>query len=86
MKKYHDRHEVLLSHYQSWLDGFTKLAVFQEMCHPLIKNSHQLMAAGIRFPDANNTLATAPEYLYRLIDNKTLPDTLLIQPDIEPRG
>lgn len=45
------RHETLLRHYQHWLDGLTKLAVAQGMCHPFIKNSHQLMVAYIHFPE-----------------------------------
>ncbi|HGM9946481.1 TPA: hypothetical protein ACKRWH_001282 [Providencia rettgeri] len=66
MKKYHARHEALLRHYQHWLDGFTKLAVFQEMCHYLIKNSRQLMVADIRFPDNDSTPTVVPVCLIPL--------------------
>ncbi len=83
MKKYHARHEALLRHYQHWLDGFTKLAVCQGMCHPLIKNSHQLMVADIRFPDNGSTPAVVPVCLYRLIHGKTLPEPLSVQSDMD---
>ncbi|MEQ5127740.1 hypothetical protein ABN225_13170 [Providencia alcalifaciens] len=82
MKKYHARHETLLRHYQRWLNGLTKLAVEQGMCHPLIKNSHQLMVANIRFPDTDSTPAVVLVCLYRLIHGKTLPEPLSAQADI----
>lgn len=43
------------------------------------------MVADIRFPDTRNTLTVVPEYR-PLIHNKTFPDTLLIQADIEPKA
>ncbi|EOZ4984475.1 TPA: hypothetical protein ACXIB4_001108 [Proteus mirabilis] len=53
------------------------------MCHPLIKNSHQLMVADIRFPDNNSTPAVVPACLYRLIHGKTFPEPLSVQSDMD---
>lgn len=53
------------------------------MCHPFIKNSHQLIVADIRFPDNDSTHAVVPVCLYRLIHGKTLPEPLSVQADID---
>ncbi|MEQ4924155.1 hypothetical protein [Proteus hauseri] len=73
----------MLRHYQSWLDSFTKLTVFQGVCNPLIKHCHLLMVADIRFPDTNSTPAVVPAYLCLLIHGKMLSEPLSVQSDMD---
>lgn len=53
------------------------------MCHPFIKNSHQLMVANIRFPDTDSVPAVVSVCLYRLIHGKTFPEPLSVQADMD---
>lgn len=79
-------HEKCRAHYKALLchlDVLTKLAVEQRMCHPYIKNSHQLMVADICFPDNDSTPAVVSVCLYRLIHGKTLPEPLSVQSDMD---
>lgn len=68
MKKLPARYEELLSYYQRWLNGYTKLSICQEMCHSLIQNSHYLMVSYIRFSSHEACqVAVIPARLYRLV-------------------
>ncbi len=82
MKKYHARYEILLRPYQCWLNGLTKLAVEQGMCHSYIKNSHQLMVAKIRFSDTDREPAFVLICLYYSIQGRTFSEPLSAQANI----
>jgi hypothetical protein len=49
MKETKTRYNSLLVSYQRWLNGFTKLAIINGMCHPNIQASHHLMVAVCTF-------------------------------------
>ena len=52
MKETKTRYDSLLDSYQRWLNGFTKLAIINGMCHPNIQASHHLMVGSLYFPGA----------------------------------
>lgn len=70
MKETKTRYDSLLDSYQSWLNGFTKLAIVNGMCHPNIQASHHLIVGSLYFPDAGQMMAVVPQCLYRLIYGK----------------
>ncbi|PXH22530.1 hypothetical protein DMP70_21750, partial [Klebsiella pneumoniae] len=49
MKETKTRYDSLLDSYQRWLNGFTKLAIINGMCHPNIQASHHLMVGSLYF-------------------------------------
>ncbi|STV79517.1 Uncharacterised protein [Klebsiella michiganensis] len=67
MKETKTRYDSLLDSYQRWLNGFTKLAIINGMCHPNIQASHHLMVGSLYFPGAGQMTAVVPQCLYRLI-------------------
>lgn len=81
MNKIPPRYADLLDHYQRWLTGFTKLSVSQGMCHPLVYNSHRLMVAPIRFPEAESDPTVLPACLYRLVYGQHYPGPLSLEED-----
>ncbi|QLQ98300.1 hypothetical protein H0910_04265 [Providencia alcalifaciens] len=83
MKKLPARYEELLSYYQRWLNGYTKLSICQGMCHSLIQNSHYLMVSYIRFSSHEACqVAVIPARLYRLVYGNAYPDKLTEEGDL----
>ncbi len=56
MKDYKPRDEELHKYYQTWLMGFTKLAVCLGMCHQNIYYTHALTVGCLRFPGKTRLL------------------------------
>ncbi|EMA4781691.1 hypothetical protein U3C50_001405 [Providencia rettgeri] len=83
MKKLPARYEELLSYYQRWLNEYTKLSIYQGMCHSLIQNSHYLMVSYIRFSSHEACqVAVIPARLYRLVYGNAYPDKLTEEEDL----
>lgn len=82
MKETKTRYKILLDNYQRWLNGFTKLAIVNGMCHPNIQVSHPLMVGSLYFPDTGQMSAVVPQCLYRLIYGKQPPEPLQVVTDI----
>ncbi|MGG6195054.1 hypothetical protein ACQV2B_13350 [Pantoea allii] len=67
MKEYKTRYEEILKYYQTWLMGFSKLAVRQGMCHQNIYYSHYLMIGCLNFPNKEPAHAVVPQCLHKII-------------------
>ncbi len=83
MKETKTRYDSLLDSYQSWLNGFTKLAIVNGMCHPNIQASHHLIVGSLYFPGAGQMMAVVPQCLYRLIYGKPPREQLSVVTDIQ---
>lgn len=83
MKETKTRYDSLLDSYQSWLNGFTKLAIVNGMCHPNIQASHHLIVGSLYFPDAGQMMAVVPQCLYRLIYGKPPREQLSVVTNIQ---
>ncbi|EBH8769759.1 hypothetical protein D1797_24375 [Salmonella enterica subsp. enterica serovar Freetown] len=67
MKDYKPRYEELNKYYQTWLTGYTRLAVCQGMCHQNIYHHHTLTVGSFNFPGENEVIAIVPRCLHRII-------------------
>ncbi|HCR3451187.1 TPA: hypothetical protein ON570_004872 [Citrobacter werkmanii] len=67
MKDYKPRYEELKKYYQTWLTGYTRLAVCQGMCHQNIYHHHTLTVGSFNFPGENEVIAIVPRCLHRII-------------------
>ncbi|CNG86579.1 hypothetical protein ACSILG_000199 [Yersinia enterocolitica] len=83
MKETKTRYDSLLDSYQSWLNGFTKLAIVNGMCHPNIQASHHLIVGSLYFPGVGQMMAVVPQCLYRLIYGKQSPESLSVITDVQ---
>lgn len=82
MKETKTRYDSLLDSYQRWLNGFTKLAIINGMCHPNIQTSHHLIVASLYFPGTGQMTAAVPQCLYRLIYGNQPPEPLSAATDL----
>ena len=83
MKETKTRYNSLLVSYQRWLNGFTKLAIINGMCHPNIQASHHLMVGSLYFPGAGQMTAVVPQCLYRLIYGSQHPEPVSVVTDMQ---
>ena len=83
MKETKTRYDSLLDSYQCWLNGFTKLAFVNGMCHPNIQASHHLIVGSLYFPGVGQMMAVVPQCLYRLIYGKQSPESLSVITDVQ---
>ncbi|MFB0713512.1 hypothetical protein ACEU59_20490 [Buttiauxella noackiae] len=83
MKETKTRYDSLLDSYQRWLNGFTKLAIINGMCHPNIQSSHHLMVGNLYFPGTRLVTAVVPHCLYPLIYDKQPPEPLSVITDMQ---
>ncbi|EBG5323105.1 hypothetical protein LHP66_004114 [Salmonella enterica] len=67
MKDYKPRYEELNKYYQTWLTGYTRLAVCQGMCHQNIYHHHTLTVGSFNFSGENEVIAIVPRCLHRII-------------------
>ncbi|XJB02841.1 hypothetical protein AB2I14_18735 [Escherichia coli] len=67
MKDYKPRYEELNKYYQTWLTGYTRLAVCQGMCHQNIYHHHTLTVGSFTFPGEGDVIAIVPQCLQRII-------------------
>ncbi len=67
MKGYKPRYEELNKYYQTWLTGYTRLAVCHGMCHQNIYHHHTLTVGSFNFPGENVVIAIVPRCLHRII-------------------
>ncbi|HHA7951071.1 TPA: hypothetical protein ACOP2N_002608 [Salmonella enterica] len=67
MKDYKPRYEELNKYYQTWLTGYTRLAVCQGMCHQNIYYHHTLKVGSFTFPGEGDVIAIVPQCLQRII-------------------
>ncbi|AYD42598.1 hypothetical protein [Yersinia rochesterensis] len=82
MKDYKPRYEELHKYYQTWLMGFTKLAVCLGMCHQNIYYTHALTVGCLRFPGKDPVIAIVPQCLHRIIYGKTSAASLSLEDDL----
>ncbi|MCA7014559.1 hypothetical protein LF934_18150 [Dickeya dadantii] len=82
MQETKTRHHSLLTHYQRWLNGITRLAILNGMCHPNIQASHHLMIASLYYPTIGQVNAVVPQSLYRLIYQQPSPPSISIATDL----
>ncbi|EGG9519571.1 hypothetical protein HG754_003986, partial [Salmonella enterica] len=83
MKETKTRYNSLLVSYQRWLNGFTKLAIINGMCHPNIQASHHLMVGSLYFPGVGQMTAVVPQCLYRLIYGSQHPEPVSVLTDMQ---
>ncbi|HIF4730913.1 TPA: hypothetical protein ACX13R_001752 [Citrobacter amalonaticus] len=67
MKDYKPRYEELNKYYQTWLTGYTRLTVSQEMCHQNIYHHHTLTVGSFTFPGEGDVITIVPQCLHRII-------------------
>ena len=67
MKDYNPRYEELNKYYQTWLTGYTRLAVCQGLCHQNIYHHHTLTVGSFTFPGEGDVIAIVPQCLQRII-------------------
>ncbi|EAA3133161.1 hypothetical protein B5R10_002951 [Salmonella enterica subsp. enterica serovar Adelaide] len=81
MKDYKPRYEELNKYYQTWLAGYTRLAVCQGMCHQNIYHHHTLTVGSFNFPGENEVIAIVPRCLHRIIYGRAA-DPLTVNDDL----
>ncbi|EEK4400632.1 hypothetical protein GNK91_09530 [Salmonella enterica] len=81
MKDYKPRYEELNKYYQTWLAGYTRLAVCQGMCHQNIYHHHTLTVGSFNFPGENEVIAIVHRCLHRIIYGRAA-DPLTVNDDL----
>ena len=84
MKGYKPRYEELKKYYQTWLTGYTRLAVCLGMCHQNITHHHTMTVGSLKFPGEGEVIAVVPQCLHRIIYGRTVAP-LTVNDDLSVR-